>query len=80
MRAIVFPDDPVLTTVFGTDLNRNPRKASRAYRARLLRAEERGVLPHRVYVSPRRFGWDRGELKAALAKLPRSCSGFKPAA
>ena len=80
MRAIVFPNDPMLTVVFGTDLNRDPLKAARAYRARLLRAEERGVLPSRVYVSPRRFGWDRSELEAALAKLPRSYAGFKPAA
>ena len=80
MRVIVFPDDPMLTAVFGAGLNRDPLKAARTYRARLLRAEGRGTLPARVYVSPRRFGWDKSELETALSQLPRSYSGFKPAA
>jgi hypothetical protein len=76
MRLIVFPDDALLRNVFGSGLHRDPRRAERAYRARLLRAQERGVLPPKVYVSPRRFGWDRAELEVALANLPRSYAGF----
>jgi hypothetical protein len=55
------------------------RKAERCYLARLNRAEERGVLPRRLYTSPRRYGWLRSEVEAALERLPRSYSGFASA-
>jgi hypothetical protein len=74
MRKLVFPSDPVLREVFGSD---DP--SGRAYRARLERAERRGTLPRRVYVSPRRFGWDAEELRTALDSLPRTYAGFGPA-
>jgi hypothetical protein len=79
MRSIVFPNDPTLREVFGSGLSSDPRAAQRAYRARLDRAQATGVLPARVYVSPRRYGWDRGELEAALASLPRAYTGFAQA-
>lgn len=69
MRRIVWPDE--LRPVFGSD-----GCSRRAFMARIERAEARGTLPARVYISPRRFGWDAAELEAALAKLPRSYAGF----
>ena len=76
MRDIVFPSDPRVRSVFGVGLDEDSLKAARAYRARLARAQHQGVLPERVYVSPRRFGWDKAELDAALAALPRSYAAF----
>jgi hypothetical protein len=72
MRNVVFPEDPALKSIFGYGLSCDAAKATRAYRQRLLRAEARGLLPRRLYVSPRRFAWDAEELRAALAALPRS--------
>lgn len=77
MRELVFPDDPPLRAVFGTGLKADAEAARRAYRARLERAQARGILPRRIYVSPRRYAWDRVELEAALAKLPRSYAEFR---
>jgi hypothetical protein len=79
MRRLVFPNDPEIRELFGRGLNEDPHAAKRAFRARLDRAQASGVLPARVYISPRRFGWDRAELETALAQLPRTYAGFTSA-
>jgi hypothetical protein len=79
MRHIVFPNDAMLREVYGGGLAEDPKRAARAYAARLERAEARGILPRRVYVSPRRYGYDKAELEAALATLPRSYASIAPA-
>jgi len=64
---LVGPDDVALRGVFGLG---DP--SLRAYRARLRRAEKRGLLPQRVYLSCQRFAYRSDELRAALDALPTS--------
>ena len=64
---LVAPDDASLRGVFGLG-----SPSPRAYRARLRRAEKRGLLPPRVYLSCQRFAYRAGELGAALDSLPTS--------
>jgi hypothetical protein len=78
MRRLTFPLESPVREVFAHGLDLGSRPGRRALRARLERAEARGLLPARVYVSPRRFGWWADELEAAIARLPRSYAGFRP--
>jgi hypothetical protein len=65
MVEYVLPSDPQLRTVYGGCEN------TRAYNMRLKRAERKGLLPKRVFLSSVRFAYRRAELEAALANLPR---------
>jgi hypothetical protein len=76
VRQIVFPDDPAVRSVFGHGLTSDCTRARRAYRARLERAIAKGTLPRPVWTSPRIWGFDRNELEATLAQLPRSYASF----
>jgi len=72
----------VLREVFGAGLDFDPpaptdgererlrRAARRAFVLRLKRAERRGLLPPRIYLSGQRYGWWADALEAALARLP----------
>lgn len=76
MRSLIFPQDEILRSVFGQGLSPNERAAHRSYRARSERAIAGGVLPRKVYISPRIYGFDKSELEAALERLPGSYAGF----
>lgn len=85
MRTLIFPSDPTVRAVFAGGLREgrsklDQKRAARAYKLRLDRAQATGVLPARVYVSPRRFGWYADEFEEAIAKLPRSYAPTKTAA
>ena len=64
-RRLVLPDDAAVKAVFGSD-----DCSKRTLRLRLRRAEKRGLLPPRVYISSQRFGYWADELAAKNAALP----------
>jgi hypothetical protein len=82
---LIFPYDEEVLAIFGRELpETKPKPAKRkgrrapvwydtaraAYRGRLQRAQDAGILPPRRFISSRRWGWDRDEFMAAMAKLP----------
>lgn len=52
---------------------------ARARNMRLRRAEARGLLPARRYLSASRFAYVASELEAALANLPTQHAATRPA-
>lgn len=72
-RRMILPDDARVVEVFGSD-----GCGKRALRLRLRRAERRGLLPRRVYLSAARFGYWSDELEAAIAKLPSNYTDTLP--
>lgn len=77
----IFLTDPEIRAAFGHGLDLDARgergrKARRALRVRVCRAEARGVLPPRAYLSAKRSAWPADELLVALARLPRSLEGL----
>lgn len=74
-RRLVLPDEQTVTAVFGSD-----GCSKRVLRLRLRRAENRGLLPRRVYLSSQRFGYWADELEAKIAALPSNYAQTRPVA
>ena len=80
-RRLVLPDEQAVVAVFGSDLDDpGSKKSKRTLRLRLRRAEKRGLLPPRVYLSSQRFGYWADELEAKIAALPSNYAATRPAA
>lgn len=74
-RRLVLPDEQAVVNVFASD-----GCSKRTLRLRLRRAEKRGLLPPRVYLSSQRFGYWADELEAAISTLPNNYAATRPGA